>query len=161
MLKIRLLQAACTVAMLAAVPAFAQSNTPVTSDGTAAAPADHQATPDKTSMSDSKSTMSPGDKNGDSAGHANHARRTAMAHPAGTMHSSRTDTSQNSTIDQLNDQSYQASQKGEALGGRGTDSASSDMAKPAAARPNGTGSMNDMSGGSMSGSGTAGTGTKP
>ena len=187
MQKIRLLQAVCTVAMLAAVPAFAQSNMTPDAAGNARMPdtADHQATPGKTSMSDSKDNMAPmnkatnktsmapandganktsmapakdgGDKTsmapakdglGVSATEDSHAtHRSTMAHSMGMKHG-KTTASQDNAVNNLNDQSYQAAQKGEAFGGRGSDAASSDMAKPS-----GSGSMNDMSGGSMSGSG--------
>ena len=175
MQKIRLLQAVCTVAMLAAVPAFAQSNMTPDAAGNARMPdtADHQATPGKTSMSDSKDNMAPMNKAtnktsmapandganktsmapakdglGVSAPEDSHAtHRSTMAHSMGMKHG-KTTASQDNAVNNLNDQSYQAAQKGEAFGGRGSDAASSDMAKPS-----GSGSMNDMSGGSMSGSG--------
>ena len=173
MLKIRLLQAVCTIAMLGAVPAFAQSNT----QGSTAAPAAQQAMPGNTSTSasDSKTGAASSDKDGlgvSSHGHAMH--RSAMTHRDRAMHaSSKTDTSQDSTIDQLNNQSYQAAQKGQGFAGNGSsaDNGSSGMSGnmsgggmsgngSAGNGMSGSGAANgSMSGGGMSGSGAAGSGT--
>lgn len=139
MLKIRLLQAVCTIAMLGAVPAFAQSSTP----GSTAAPAGQQAMPN-----DTNSSAPSSDKDGlGVSGHSHSMHRSAMTHRNRAMHSAKTDTSQDSTIDQLNDQSYQAAQKGQTFAGNGSDTG------------NGSGGMSNMSGsGGMSGSGPAGNG---
>jgi hypothetical protein len=104
MLKTRLLQAVCTVAMLAAVPAFAQSNTP----GSVAPPG-----------ADNKAGMAPADNTGAGGpaaddSHATH--RSARGHRSGAMHSGKSATSQDAAVDRLNEQSYQAAQKGEAFG---------------------------------------------
>jgi hypothetical protein len=170
MANTRLLQAVCTVAMLAAVPAFAQMNTPpgATGPGGTPNPAAHRAMPGQTSGSGSSMAPAAKDGLGTSASDESHAtHRSAMAHPMGMKHG-RTDASQHDAVNNLNDQSYQAAQKGEAFGGRGSDAASSDMTKPGGSR-----GMNDMSGGSMSGSGGSmsggampspgsdGTGSKP
>jgi hypothetical protein len=152
MLKTRLLQAACAAAMLAAVPAFAQTNTPPAGTG--------NPTPDHQSMPNNKSSMAPANKDGLGASakedmHSTH--RSAMAHPAHMMHSGKTDTSQNAAVDSLNEKSYQAAQNGQPAGGGMNDNASTGTPKPG-----GTGSMNDMSGGSMTGSGSSsGNTTKP
>ena len=179
MLKIRLLQAACTVAMLAAVPAFAQTNTPPGATGStgAANPVEHQAMPGKNSASDSR--MAPANKGGMGASASEEGRamhRSMMAHPMGGhtmgMKHGQTDSSQDDAVNNLNDQSYQAAQKGQAFGSGASDSGSGGMTKPG-----GSGRMNGMSGGSMSGgpmsggsmsggpmsggSMSGGTGTKP
>jgi hypothetical protein len=114
MAKPRLLQTACAVALLAAAPAFAQTSTQPADTGpnnSVNAPVDH-------GMSAPASRMAPGDRMGahmdshmDSmSGHTGH--RTAMNnHPR-----SRSDRSQNAAVDQLNDQSYQAAQRGMSFG---------------------------------------------
>jgi hypothetical protein len=152
MLKTRLLQAVCTVAMLAAVPALAQTNTPPAGTGSSM--------PDQQSMPNTKNSMAPANKDGLGASakddmHSTH--RSAMSHPAHMMHSGKTDSSQNAAVDSLNEKSYQAAQNGQAAGGGTGGNTSTGMAKPG-----GTGSMNDMSGGSMTGSGSSsGNTTKP
>ena len=98
MVRTRLLQAACAVALLAAAPAFAQTNT---------APADTGVdnTPNVPSAHDRSATP----RMGSGGGHSMHRM----------MHS-RSDTSQNSAVDQLNDQSYQAVQNGQPYTGMST-----------------------------------------
>lgn len=130
MLKTRLLQAVCTVAMLAAVPAFAQSNTPPAGSGSG--------------------TGAPMAEESHSTHHS------TKAHRSGTMHSAKSAASQDAAVDRLNEQSYQAAQKGEAFGGGGSDQGSSGMTKPG-----GSGDMNTMPGGSTSGSDATGQGSKP
>jgi len=108
MAKATLLQAACAAAMLAATPVFAQSNNPAGNtgaDATQAAPATHDAT--------SGSHMT---------GHMHHS---AMGEHHAKSHSSAD--AQDSAVDRLNDQSYQAAQKGEAF----------DAGTPAATAPGG------------------------
>jgi hypothetical protein len=130
MAKARLLQAACAVALLAATPAFAQPTT-------------------------TQPNMAPADKMDQTGGgmdsHSTH--RSAMSGHSG-MHA-RNDSSQNAAVDQLNDQSFQAAQRGQSFSG--SDSGSSGVMSPA------SGSMNGMSGGSpvpaASGAG-GGTGAK-
>lgn len=134
MLKTRLLQAVCAVAMLAAVPAFAQSNT------------ENQAAP----PADTGNTGAPAAEGSHATHHSTRAHRTSA------MHSGKTDSSQNAAVDRLNEQSYQAAQKGEAFGGGGSDQGSSGMTKPG-----GSGDMNTMPGGSTSGSDATGQGSKP
>ena len=153
MLKIRLLQAVCTVAMLGAVPAFAQSNTRADS----APPAGQQAMPANTNTagSDSKTSMAPAGKDGlgmpghgQTMHHTMHhsMHRSAMTHRDRAMHGSKTDASQDPTVDQLNNQSYQAAQKGQAFTGSGSDTSHE------------SGDMNKMSGHGMSGHGMSGHG---
>ena len=97
MAKARLLQAACTVAMLAASPVFAQTNTP-TGDtgagGSANTPTTNEATPANT----------PPNTTSHSSGMT---RRHNMA-----MKTSRSNTSQDAAVDRLNEQSLQAAQQG-------------------------------------------------
>ncbi|HEX4366991.1 MAG TPA: hypothetical protein VH023_09190 [Rhodopila sp.] len=148
MLKIRLLQAVCTVAMLGAVPAFAQSNTPeAKTEGAAAAPAAHQAMPDQTNGSSSGGSMASSNKDGlGVSSHGPKAHRTAMMHHNRAMHaSSKTDSSQDSKIDQLNNQSYQAAQQGQTFSGNGSGDASAGMSS-GMSKTGGSGSMNNMSG---------------
>ncbi len=185
MARIRLLQTVCTVAMLAAVPAFAQTATPpAATTGGMNTKAEHQAAPANGGAN--TTTMAPAEKMGTMDKPANHAamdqpamhsamgkpakhdamdkparHRVAMAHQTGAMHG-RTDSSQNAAVDTLNDQSYQAAQKGEALGGRGSDKGSSDMTKPGGTmKPGGSTSMKDRPGRSMADSDSNGKVTKP
>jgi len=147
-------------AMLAAVPAFAQTNTPPA--GTGNSMPDQQSMPNnKSSMAPAnKSSMAPANKDGLGASakddmHSTH--RSAMARPTHMMHSGKADTSQNAAVDSLNEKSFQAAQNGQAAGGGTDGKASTGMMEPG-----GTGSMNDMSGGSMTGSGSSsGNTTKP
>jgi hypothetical protein len=148
MLKTRLLQAVCTVAMLAAVPAFAQSNSPSAGAGSTAPPS-----------ADNAGGTAPADKDGLGApaadgSHATH--RSAKGHRTGAMQSGKSATSQDAAVDNLNEQSYQAAQKGQAFTGGGSDQGSAGMTNPS-----GSGSMNNMPGGSMPGGGASGQGTKP
>jgi hypothetical protein len=106
--KMRLFQAACTVAMLAAVPALAQapandsSTAPSSPTGAAStAPADNASPP--------------------ATGHAMHG--SAMRHRTG-MKRGTSDTSQNDAVDRLNDQSFQAAQQGQTFTGGGSDAGS-------------------------------------
>jgi hypothetical protein len=127
MAKARLLQAACTVALLAAAPAFAQQTlTPNTGAGTTPpAPA-------------AQSNMAPADKMGSpSDSSASASTTTHRSHSTGMMHG-RTDGSQDAAVDQLNEQSYQAAQNGQAF------SASTSSGTMA---PGGSGGMRGMSGG--------------
>jgi hypothetical protein len=128
MVKASLLTAAGAAVMLAATPVLAQTSTntmdnPPTSDQSAA-----PATPD-----------------------------TGMGHTSGRAHRSthhsatgrqRGGDSQNAEVDRLNQQSFEAAQRGQAFGSTGSGSMS--------APPGTSGGMNDMSGGSMGGSGGGG-----
>ena len=71
------------------------------------------------------------------------AHRAAMEHRSGAMRG-RTSESEESAVDRLNAQSFQAARNGQAFNGGGSG---------AMTTPGGSGSMNDMHGGSMSGSG--------
>jgi hypothetical protein len=155
----RLLHAACTVAMLAAVPAFAQSSNTAGQTGSSAMP---QTQSGQTStqgantygtMSQNNS-MSPSNQDMDTSGHSGTHR---SAHSRQMMHSSRTDTSQNAAVDQLNDQSLRAARQGQAFnatGGGMQGGGSGTMNDTSGSMSGSSGSMNDMSGGSMSGSGS-------
>jgi hypothetical protein len=102
MANTRLLQAICTVALLAAAPAIAQTDTAPASTGagnSVNAPA-----------ADNTSTGS-----GSSGAMTTHSHRSAMAGRSGKMHG-RSDASQDAAVNQLNDQSYQAAQRGQAFG---------------------------------------------
>ena len=148
MTKARLLQAVCTVAMLAAAPAFAQTNTQPATTG-----ADNSVN----SPTGTGSSMAPADRMGssDSSGMSTRSTHHAtMGHSSGMMRS-RGDSSQNAAVDQLNEQSYQAAQRGEAFNGSGS-SGSSYMGSGNM----GSGSMNSgsMNSGSMN-SGSMGSGS--
>jgi hypothetical protein len=136
MAKARLLQAVCTVALLAAAPAFAQQTTtqPATTgaDNSVNAPVTHDQTPPRPTA---QSNMAPAEKMEGMGSHSMH--HSAMSGPS-SMHA-RNDRSQNSAVDQLNDQSYQAAQRGQSFSA--ADSGSSGSMSPAP-----SGSMNDMSG---------------
>jgi hypothetical protein len=82
--------------------------------------------------------------------------RSAMSGHSGRMRHSREDTSQNAAVDRLNDESYQAAQRGEAFGA--SNMGQRDMTAPSGSGSmrgtgsmSGTGSMNGMSSGPMSG----------
>ncbi len=109
MARATLFKAACAAAMLAATPVLAQSNNPAGDTGAAAAantPATHDATTGAHHM----------------PGHMHHS---AMGEHHARSHMS--DSSGDAAVDRLNDQSYQAAQKGEAF----------DAGTPAAAPPGG------------------------
>ena len=108
MAKATLFKAACAAAMLAATPVFAQSNNPAGNTGTGGAtnaPAAHEATPGS-----------------HVTGHAHHS---AMGEHHAKSHTA--EDSQDAAVDRLNDQSDQATQKGEAF----------DAGTPAAPAPGG------------------------
>lgn len=166
MAKTRLLHAACTVAMLAAVPAFAQSNSTAGQTGSNAmpqTPSGQTATPSTNqygTMSQNNS-MAPANQNMDTEpANRSGTHRSAMGtHSRHTMSSSRTDTSQNAAIDQLNDESLRAARQGQAFnatGGGMQGGSSGTMSGTSGSMNSPSGSMNDMSGGSMSGGSMSG-----
>ena len=145
MAKTHLLQAVLSAAMLAAVPALAQTNTETGATGAGGAANNPTAMPSTTGGSSSADTMTPGMKpmRSHHAGMEDHAtHRSAMMHSGERMHGR---SSQSAAVDQLNDQSYQAARNGQAFNGTNATDGSSTMPQ------GGSGSMNDMSGGSMSG----------
>lgn len=132
MVKTRLLPAVCTVAMLAAVPAFAQNS----STGVKGAPnAGAQQPPSDAG----NNNMAPAGSNnmapagnagsmGNSATGAMHSsHRSAMTR--GSMHN-KSATSQDAEVDRLNEQSYQAAQRGQAYSVNGASSGSGAMMAP-------------------------------
>lgn len=165
MAKTHLLQAVCTVALLAAAPAFAQTNTQMGTTGAGMGTTGAGGAPNSAMSHD----MGPADSSG-SGSHAammgkHHA---SMMHDSGAMHARNSDRSQDAAVDQLNDRSYQAAHQGQAFNGSGT--SGSMMEQPNGAMggqmgsqmggPGGhSGNMNDMSGGSMSGGHGATTGS--
>jgi len=169
MAEARLLQAVCAVALLAAAPAFAQQTTtqPATTGAgnSVNAPVMH----DQTGAgrigagTTAQSNMAPAenmDRTGGGMGsHSTH--HAAMSGRSG-MHA-RADNSQNAAVDQLNEQSYQAAQRGQSFSG--TDTGASGTMAPGSSgtmTPGSSGSMSDMSGGSpvpaASGAGGGGAG---
>lgn len=127
MSKARFVQAVCTIAMLAAAPAFAQN-------------ASRMNTPSPNAQN-SNPGMAPSDQSSGNTGTMGGTGHPAMNSPDMTTHQTgmapksrgamrgTTDTSQNAAVDQLNDQSLAAARNGQAFSG--------------------TGSMSDMSGGTM------------
>jgi hypothetical protein len=132
MVKARLLQAVCAVALLAAAPAFAQTNAKPADtgvDNTVNAPATHTGT-----MSPAMH-MGADDQSSGTMHHMSTHRSAMGGHETGMMHG-RSDSSQDAAVDRLNDQSFQAAQSGQTYGGPNM-------------QPGG------MSGGSASGAGSA------
>jgi len=124
MAKTYLLRAACTVAMLAASPVFAQSSTQAGDTGGAA--------PSSTGPAGVEKPMH-------GTGMGKHH------HHAGMMHGSKSDSSQDAMVDRLNERSYQAAQQGQSFSP--AMSGSGDATMPAGA------GMHDMSGQGASGGG--------
>ena len=147
MAKTRLLQAVCTIALLAAAPAFAQqTETPTGATGPNGAPnpveqpSKHAATPTaspKTAASNTNPGMAPANNGANSTSMVNETnkndtgksareeeghstRHAAMERPMHAMHS-RTDTSQDAMINRLNDQSYKAAEQGQTFSANGSD----------------------------------------
>ncbi|WP_428486872.1 hypothetical protein [Rhodopila sp.] len=147
MAKLRLLQAACTAAMLAAVPAYAQSTKPTGDAGGANAPAAQQSMPDTTTPNTTtpNSTMGQTGSQTPTPGHRMH--KSAMESHR-SMRSARTDTSQDSAVDRLNERSYQAAQQGQPFDASSTSGGTSGSTMPHGTMPSG-----GTSGGSSTGSG--------
>jgi hypothetical protein len=141
MAKTRLLQAVCTVALLAAAPAFAQqTQTPTGATGPNGAPnpvdqpASHAASP-KTAATDTNPGMAPANSGANSTSAVNESnkndtnksasdeshstRHATMERPMHATHS-RTDTSQDAAVNRLNDQSYKAAEQGQAFSANGS-----------------------------------------
>jgi hypothetical protein len=154
MLKTRLLQAVCAVAMLAAVPALAQRpEAGMTGPNGVPNPAAKQPNAASGGTSANTGDMAPANGGGATSStsmdsHATHR----MAMTPGAMHG-RTDTSQDAAVDRLNDQSYQAAQQGQAFGSNGPGMS--------AMPPGGSGSASDMSGGSMPSNAPSGSNVRP
>ncbi len=161
MAKARLLQAVCAVALMAAAPAFAQTTTQpadTSTGGSVNAPVKHDASAPNGATSQPKAA--PAEKMGSTGGSGSSASMSSQpshhvamsSRSSGSMHG-RTDSSQNSTVDQLNDQSYQAAHSGQAysVSGMGASgSAMHDMSGGSTGSPAGTASG---SGGGAGGSG--------
>jgi hypothetical protein len=143
MAKTGLFQAVCTVAILAAAPAFAQTNMPTGDTAAGGAPNNptaHEAMPGD--------TKAPAEKMG--TGMGSHAAMDHHSRGMGMSHAMR-DRTGNMGSDQLNDQSYQAARSGQAFNAMSSSKSSGAMTMPGTAP-----SMNDMQGGSMSGKGQTG-----
>jgi hypothetical protein len=150
----RLLQTVSTVAILAAAPAFAQTNMPpanmpardTAAGGAPNNPTAQQAMPNG-NMAPADRMGSPDRSMGGMGSHAamDRSHRTAMA-----MHM-RSDTSQSAAVDRLNEQSYQAARSGQAFNGTGAGSGMT-------AVPGGPGRMMDMQRGPMPDTGRTGGG---
>ena len=108
MAKARLFQAVCVAAMLAAAPAIAQTDTQPADTG---ANNSVNAPEAPNAGSTGGSAPTPAGKMGtDTMPHHHRA--------VGAMHA-KTEVSQDAAVDHLNDQSYQAAQRGEAFNGSG------------------------------------------
>jgi hypothetical protein len=161
MAKTHLLQAVCAVAMLAAVPALAQPQQPVSGMDNANGTPNPAA--QRPASNNNSSAMTPADNAGSAGGssssasstpaetHATH--RSAMAHHTG-MTGRRSDTSQDAAVDQLNEQSYAAAQKGQPYGSNDSNSAAMPPASPAGA-PSGAAPVGSGSDGAGSGGNSA------
>jgi hypothetical protein len=99
MANTRLLHAICAAAMLAAAPAIAQTDTAPASTGAGNSV--------KAPVADNSSTGSA--SSGAMSTHSHHSHMGKMMHGKG-------DASQDAAVNQLNDQSYQAAQRGQAFG---------------------------------------------
>jgi hypothetical protein len=150
MVRTRLLQAVCTVAMLAAVPALAQNSD--TNTGMSGAPG--AGTPP--APTGGNSNMAPADNAG-SMGEGHAAHRSKMGH--GSMHSSKGANAQDAEVDRLNEQSYQAAQRGQAFSATGSSGGSGAMMAPNGAGKGSGAPMMPMSNppGAMNGYGTPGS----
>lgn len=161
MAKTRLLQAVCTIAMLAATPAFAQRpEAGMTGPNGQPNPAASQ--PAQTgSMMAADNTGATGGAGSSEAATPHVTHHSAMGHSAGAMHG-RTDTSQDATVDRLNEQSYQAAQQGQTFSATGSGSAPA-MPMPATGSTMTKGMSGGDSGGSAggaaAGAGAGSTGT--
>lgn len=174
MAQARLLQAVCTVAMLAAVPAFAQNTAMPPANQTGGngmppagdnlgGPAYHSG---HMAQNNANSSMAPagnpGSENQGSEGQESENRGSMhhsgmMEHSRHAMRAGRNDTSQDAAVDELNERSYRAAQKGETFnaansgGGAGMSNESPGSGMSGHGMSGGSsGGMNDMSGGSMS-----------
>src|ERR1700712_3379048 len=113
MTKTRLLQAVCTVAMLAAAPAFAQqTETPTGATGPNGS-ANPQATQSMSGNNGGSGGMTPANPGGTGASASADSHATHRSGMGRAMHGGRDDNSQNAAVDRLNDQSYQAAQQGQ------------------------------------------------
>ncbi len=156
MAKARLLQAVCAVALLAAAPAFAQQTTtqPATTGAgnSVNAPVMHDETMPRAAA---PSSMAPAEQMDHmSGGMGSHSSHHAGMPGHSAMHA-RADNSRNAT-DQLNEQSFQAAQRGQSF-------SASDSGSSSTMYPPSSGSMNDTTGTSPApdASGTGGgTGAK-
>lgn len=129
MARASLLKAAGAAAMLAATPVLAQTSTNTM---------DNPPTTDQSAMPRTDSSTGYATSHGNRSTH-----RSTMGRHRGSGDS------QNAEVDRLNQQSYEAAQRGQAFGSTGSGSMST--------APSGSGSMNDMSGGSMDSGGGMGS----
>lgn len=163
MAKLGLLHAVCTIGLLAATPVLAQSNTQTGATGVSGStvvPTTHEAMPGGSSASgNSSGSASMGTKKpihttgGSSDGSTQAMMRNHPGHHAGmrthsAMHPRNQANAQNTAVDMLNDQSYQAAQKGLAFGG--SPAATGGMDK-SGSMMNGSGNMMNGSGSMMNG----------
>ena len=144
MVKLGLLHTICATALLAATPVLAQSNTQTGATGvggSTVAPTTHETMPgDSASTGTKKPIRATG---GSSDGSTQAMMRNHPGHHGGmgmhaAMHPRNQANAQNTAVDMLNDQSYQAAQKGQSFGG-----------SPAATGMDKSGSMTNGSQGKM------------
>ena len=125
MAKLGLLHTVCAVTLLAATPVLAQSNTQTGAGGSTVAPTTQQAMPGGSASSGSASTGTTkpiSATGGSSDGSTQAMMHNHPGHHAGmgmhtAMHPRNQANAQNTAVDMLNDQSYQAAQKGQTFGG--------------------------------------------
>ncbi len=143
MAKLGSLHAACAVALLAATPVLAQSNSATGGGAPAtqgAMPGGSGASSDSASTGTNKPIRATGGSSDGStqAMMRNHPDRHGGMGMHAAMHPRNQANAQNTAVDMLNDQSYQAAQKGQTFGG-----------SPAATGTDKSGSMTGSSPGKM------------
>ena len=128
MAKLRLLHTVCAVTLLAATPVLAQSNAQTGTGGSSVTPTTQDAMPSGSASGGSSGSASTGTSRpiratgGSSDGSTQAMMQNHPGHHAGmrmhtAMHSRNQANAQNAAVDMLNNQSYQAAQKGRAFGG--------------------------------------------
>jgi len=156
----RLLQATCTIALLAATPALAgRPEAGMTNASGQANPEDTQARQPATGSqapANSGANTTGMVKPDSRATEPQPAHRPAMNQSASVTHE-RTDSSQDAAVNKLNDESYQASQNGETFRVSRNDSG----AAPVHGASDASGSTNGTSGGPMPSNVSGGSGAKP
>lgn len=132
MTKARLFQAVCAAALLAAAPAFAQQTTTQPAD-TGAGNSVNAPVGGGQSGSMAQSNMAPSSNTTGTMGGSGYStsadsqstgRSTMRSHASGMTHA-RTDNSQDATVEELNAQSLQAAQRGQAFSATDTGSGGS------------------------------------
>ncbi|MGD0104715.1 MAG: hypothetical protein ABSC06_11830 [Rhodopila sp.] len=164
MARLRLLEATCTIALLAATPALAQRpeagmTNPNGQPNPEASQTQQPATGSNAPANDGANTTGMVKPNS-SAMETHSTRRTAMNH-------ARNDTSQDAAVNKLNDESYRASQNGQAFSvSRNESGPSAASGAPGTITPGASGTItpgttSGTSAGSMPSNVSGGSGAKP